>query len=59
MLSNPMKIRNFLALVFINAVFFELRATVFKAMGIDPRTELTDQLDRPFQLCDGEPLPLF
>ena len=37
----------------------DIHATVFKAMGIDPRTELTDQLDRPFQLCDGEPLPLF
>lgn len=37
----------------------DIHATVFKAMGIDPRTELTDQLDRPFQLCVGEPLPLF
>ena len=37
----------------------DIHATVFKAMGIDPRTELSDRLDRPFQLCDGEPLPLF
>ena len=37
----------------------DLHATVFKAMGIDQRTELHDRLGRPFQICDGEPLPLF
>ena len=37
----------------------DIHATAFRAMGIDPRTELHDQLDRPFQLCDGNPLPLF
>ena len=37
----------------------DIHATAFSAMGIDPRTELHDQLDRPFQLCDGNPLPLF
>ena len=37
----------------------DIHATVFKAMGIDPRTELHDVLGRPFQICDGEPLPLF
>ena len=37
----------------------DIHATAFKAMGIDPLTELHDALDRPFQLCDGNPLPLF
>ena len=37
----------------------DIHATAFRAMGIDPRTELHDQPDRPFQLCDGNPLPLF
>ena len=37
----------------------DIHATAFKAMGIDPTTELHDLLDRPFQLCDGNPLPLF
>lgn len=37
----------------------DLHATVFKAMGIDHRTELHDELGRPFQICDGKPLPLF
>ena len=37
----------------------DIHATVFKAMGIDPRTELHDVLGRPFQICDGDPLPLF
>jgi len=37
----------------------DLHATVFKAMGIDHRTELQDRLGRPFQIRDGEPLPLF
>ena len=33
-------------------------ATVLKAMNIDPHVELQDQLGRPFQICDGKPLPL-
>ena len=37
----------------------DIHATVFKAMGIDPHTELHDVLGRPFQICDGDPLPLF
>lgn len=37
----------------------DIHATVFKAMGIDPRTELHDVLGRPFQICKGDPLPLF
>ena len=36
----------------------DFHATVYKAMGIDHHSELTDQLDRPFQICDGTPLPL-
>ena len=37
----------------------DFHATVYKAMGIDHHAELHDQLDRPFQICDGEPLPIF
>ncbi|MDP7206007.1 MAG: DUF1501 domain-containing protein [Pirellulaceae bacterium] len=37
----------------------DVHATVYKAMGIDHHMELHDRLDRPFQVCDGEPLPLF
>jgi hypothetical protein len=37
----------------------DVHATVYKALGIDPRTELHDQLGRPFQICEGQPLPLF
>ena len=35
----------------------DVHATVYKAMGIDHRTELHDQLGRPFRICAGEPLP--
>ncbi len=37
----------------------DVHATVYKAMGINPRTELTDAQGRPFHICDGSPLPLF
>ena len=37
----------------------DLHATIFSAMGISPNSILHDQLGRPFQICDGEPLPLF
>ena len=37
----------------------DFHATVFKAMGIDHHAELEDRLGRPFQICDGNPLPLF
>ena len=37
----------------------DIHATVFKAMGINHNAQLHDQLDRPFQICDGDPLPLF
>ena len=36
----------------------DIRATVFKAMGINPNAELHDQLDRPYRICDGKPLPI-
>ena len=36
----------------------DVHATVYKAMGINHHTELYDQLDRPFRICEGEPLPL-
>jgi hypothetical protein len=34
----------------------DLAATIYHALGIDPRTELHDSLGRPWQLSDGEPL---
>jgi uncharacterized protein (DUF1501 family) len=37
----------------------DFHATVYTAMGINPRTEQHDQLGRPFQICSGNPLPLF
>jgi len=36
----------------------DLHATVFKAMGIHPKSELHDREGRPFQICAGDPLPL-
>ncbi|MCP4192585.1 MAG: DUF1501 domain-containing protein [Planctomycetaceae bacterium] len=37
----------------------DFHATVYRAMGIDPREELRDAAGRPFQICHGKPLPLF
>ena len=37
----------------------DFHATVYKAMGIDHRVELEDQVGKPFRICEGEPLPLF
>lgn len=37
----------------------DFHATVFKAMGINPRAELYDREGRPFHICAGQPLPLF
>ena len=37
----------------------DLHATVYKAMGIDPRAELHDASGRPFLICEGQALPLF
>lgn len=37
----------------------DFHATMFKAMGISPRSELKDLEGRPFQICSGKPLPLF
>jgi uncharacterized protein (DUF1501 family) len=38
----------------------DLGATVYSALGIDPATEIRDQLGRPLQLNRGEPItPLF
>lgn len=36
----------------------DIHATVYNAMGIDHHTELYDQQGRPFQICDGDPLPI-
>jgi hypothetical protein len=38
----------------------DLAATVYHALGVDPATELRDQLGRPWRLCSGEPImPLY
>ncbi len=37
----------------------DVHATVYQAMGIDPRTELHDREGRPYNICDGRALPLF
>jgi hypothetical protein len=38
----------------------DLAATVYRALGIDPATEMRDRLNRPIQLCTGEGIsPLF
>ena len=35
-----------------------LHATIFRALGIDPKTTFSDLQGRPRYLCDAEPLPL-
>jgi len=37
----------------------DLHATIFEALGISPDSILHDNLNRPHQICDGSPLPLF
>jgi Protein of unknown function (DUF1501) len=38
----------------------DLAATIYRALGVDPATELRDRLGRPLQLCSGEPImPLY
>ncbi len=32
----------------------DLAATIYKAMGVDPATEIRDRLGRPIRLCSGE-----
>jgi len=34
----------------------DLAATIYRALGVDPATELTDRLNRPIALCRGEPI---
>jgi len=36
----------------------DFHATVYAALGIDHKTVLHDKQGRPFNICDGEPLPL-
>ncbi|MFO0868258.1 MAG: DUF1501 domain-containing protein [Pirellulales bacterium] len=36
----------------------DVHATLFHALGISPRAELRDPLNRPMRVCDGEILPL-
>ena len=36
----------------------DFHATVYAALGIDHKAVLHDQGGRPFNICDGEPLPL-
>ena len=37
----------------------DVHATIFHALGISPRAELRDMLNRPLPISDGEVLPLF
>ena len=38
----------------------DFAATIYRALGIDPETELRDKLNRPIRLCCGTPIePLF
>ncbi|MDG3003787.1 DUF1501 domain-containing protein [Paludisphaera mucosa] len=38
----------------------DLAATVYRALGIDPATEIRDRLNRPLRLCTGEAIdPLY
>ncbi len=38
----------------------DLAATIYRALGVDPATELRDRLDRPLRLCSGEVMaPLY
>jgi hypothetical protein len=38
----------------------DFAATIYRALGIDPQTELRDQFNRPIQLCYGSPIePLY
>ncbi|HEU5116269.1 MAG TPA: DUF1501 domain-containing protein [Isosphaeraceae bacterium] len=37
----------------------DLAATIYSALGIDLGTELIDKFNRPLQLCQGEPIPVF
>ncbi len=38
----------------------DLAATIYRALGVDPSTELRDRLGRPLRLCHGEPMmPLY
>ena len=34
----------------------QLAATIFHALGVDPRSQVTTMLQRPFPICDGEPV---
>ncbi len=36
----------------------DIHATILHAMGIDPKAELRDMLNRPFPISDGQALPL-
>jgi hypothetical protein len=36
----------------------DVHATIFQALGISPRAEIRDMLDRPFPVSDGKVLPI-
>jgi uncharacterized protein (DUF1501 family) len=33
----------------------QFAATIYHALGVDPATQLTTMLERPWQICDGQP----
>ena len=37
----------------------DIHATMYRLLGIDPKTVIHDALNRPFPICDGNALPLF
>ncbi len=38
----------------------DLAATIYRALGVDPETEVRDRLNRPLKVCTGEPImPLY
>src|SRR5439155_10581681 len=34
----------------------QFTATIFHALGVDPESQVTTMIDRPWQICDGQPV---
>lgn len=34
----------------------DIAATIYHCLGVDPKSTLSDRLDRPIPICDGEPI---
>ncbi len=35
---------------------YDVGATIYRALGVDPASEFRDALDRPLRLCSGRPI---